>query len=97
MATDFERAMRADVERLNKAAEPVHQALCKAYVAANIALLNEWARMLRAPAAPSLEALNARLAFHAEKTRLEREAWADYQWRKAHPWRARIRGLRRSR
>lgn len=25
---------------------------------------------------------------------LEREAWADYQWRKAHPWQARLRRLR---
>jgi hypothetical protein len=97
MATDFEAALRADVERLNKAAQPVMEAMTRAYVAANIALLEEWAKMLfpRPAQAPSPEELSARLAYHAEKARLEREAWAEYQWRNAHPWRARMRRLRR--
>jgi hypothetical protein len=36
---------------------------------------------------------SARLAYHAEKLRLEQAAWADYQYRKRHPWRARLRAL----
>jgi hypothetical protein len=30
--------------------------------------------------------LSARLDFHAEKLRQEQAAWADYRYRKAHPW-----------
>lgn len=99
MATDFEKALQADIKRLNEAARPVAEAMTRAYVAANIALLEEWAKMLspRPVKALSPEELSARLAYHAEKTRREREAWADYQWRKAHPWRARMRGLLRRR
>lgn len=87
---EFEAALLADMKRLGAAAEPLRTGLLDAAERINEAL--------RAPVkSPALEALSARLAHHAEKTRAEQAAWADYQYRKAHPWRARLRALWRRR
>ena len=83
---ELEAALAADMKRIGAAAEPLRTGLLDAAERINEAL--------RAPVkSPTLEALSARLAYHAEKTRLEQAAWADYMYRKAHPWRARMRSL----